>query len=61
MSKQIDWEIYLPWPWTKIIFVDGSSDRDGLEIMRRRLPNGKWEYRRIEDWSQPCDFLTWEA
>jgi hypothetical protein len=60
MSKQTDWEIYLPWPWTKIVYTDGTSERGPLEVMRRRAPDGRWQYRRMTK-REVSNWLKWRG
>jgi hypothetical protein len=54
----LDWQIYVPWPWTRIVFIDGSYERGPSEIMRRRTPEGKWQYRRCTE-AEIRDWLKW--
>jgi hypothetical protein len=64
MSKQTNWQLHVPWPWTVIVFDDGSYERGPSEIMRRRSSDGEWQYRPLtarerRDWAQQSDWLTW--
>lgn len=39
------WWDYDLWPWKIARLVDGSDQRGG-HVMRRRGPDGSWQYRR---------------
>ncbi|WP_143130683.1 hypothetical protein [Bradyrhizobium arachidis] len=42
------WQEYRPLQfWRKIRFTDGTEGTCELPVLRRRRPDGRWEYRRL--------------
>lgn len=52
-----DWTEYRPWPWEKIAFIDGSSERWLTRPVFRQVDErGNWKFRRftqeeLEQWN----------
>lgn len=45
-----DWETFFihPWRWS-VLLMDGTKAYWSRTVMRRKLPDGSWQYRRMTD------------
>ncbi len=41
----MEWKPYLQLPWSRPLLVDGTRAKRGAYLMRRRAPDGSWQYR----------------
>ncbi|NNM75083.1 hypothetical protein [Enterovirga aerilata] len=51
------WEPCPLWPWQRVTYADGTRSPRGGIVMRRRTPQGTWEYRAM---TKPEIVKSWE-
>lgn len=55
--KSAEWEPYIRFVFTRVTLVDESTTRS-VYLMRRRAPDGGWQFRRMTD-DEFWKYLPW--
>jgi hypothetical protein len=54
-----EWQLYAAWPWQKIRFDDGTSERGPDPVYRRKVDHA-WQYRRPTA-AEMLEYAKWWA
>jgi hypothetical protein len=52
----MEWTEHHLLPWKNVALIDGGTSKRGAFVMRRRVPNGSWQYRLPTD-KEDEDFI----